>query len=387
MKKALDLLGKVFVHQTVVAQILSALSAIIAIVILSRWMPSQDYAHYAVVTAIWAIGNAVVGTATGTRIARTAAEGAHKISFRLSELLIASVVSILCGGYVVILRASYIDGVLAAASMMTFVLAEASISFEIGAARFKRYLFLLIIRVVSPIIVLMSGILFDILSLTWAFMAVLLGNVLSIVPSLWRWSARRYTGVSYSSHMVGSLNFGLWVMASADRIILEPLVDPTDLALYALTYGLMDRFFRALSNAYITRSLGASFSGAHTIPDVKYFLVTLLLYFGVVLGAGWAVEIVSGGRYSPSILLSLLIAGAGLAMLWSAPFYVALLAGAQYKGSLIIVGLIAVFNITFNASLDGYFGILGAASISLGSYIMWLVWLALRTRRMMSASD
>lgn len=377
----LKLVRKIFMHQSMMAQVISVLSAIVVVAFLSRLLPAEDYAHYAVVTAIWAIGNAVVGTGTGTRIARIAAEGSEKISFRVSELLVAGFVSIICGGYVVWLRASYFDGAIAAACMMTFVLAEASISFEIGARRFKRYLFLLVLRVVTPLLVLMIAAALDAISLTVAFLSVLFGNISSLMPWFRRWSARRYIGPSYSSHAVGGLNLGLWVMASADRVVLEMLVDPTALAVYALTYGLLDKFFRSLSNAYIARSLGASFVGGHAIPHRKYFLATLLIFMMIVPVGRWAAELVSGNRYSPDLLLVALIAGAGLAMLWSAPFYVGLLASAEYRGSLWAVGIIAGLNIAANITFDRFFGIDAAAMISLCSYLLWFTWLVLRTRR------
>lgn len=381
MWNALRLLRRALLHQSMVAQMISALTSIVVVGILSRLLPEEDYAHYAVVTAIWAIGNAVVGTGTGTRIARIAAEGSTRINFRPSELFIAGFVSMACGVYVVWLRASYLDGAIAAACMMTFVLAEASISFEIGAARFKRYLFLLILRVVSPLIVLLTCLLTGYMSVTVAFLSVLLGNISSLLPWFRRWSTKRYVGPSYSSHMVGALNLGLWVIASADRVVLEMYVQPTALAVYAITYGLLDKFFRSLSNAFIARSLGASFGGTTMVPPRKFFLASLLLYLIMVPVGKWAAEFVSGDRYSPDLSLVCVIAGAGLAMLWSAPYYVGLLASAEYRGSLWVVGIIAGLNIATNIIFDPLYGINAAALISLCSYLLWLVWLVVRSRR------
>lgn len=382
----LTFLRKIFLHQAILAQLVSASSAVIVIAILSRYLTSQDYAHYAVVTAIWAIGNAVVGTGIGTRIARVAAEGGREISLKSSEILVAGLVSAGCGAYVVFLRASITDGALAAVCMMTFILAEATISFEIGARRFGRYLFLLAVRVVSPVFVLLAGMLLDFRSVTLAFVGILIGNLFSIIPSLTLWSFKTYSGPSYSSFLVGYLNLGLWVVASADRIILELLVRPSELALYALTYGLMDKLFRALSNAYIARSLGTSFSKSHSIPPLKYFAISFILYLAIVPCGVWAVRLISGGRYSPDFLLTGLIAGAGLVMLWSAPFYVALLASAQYRGSLLVIGSIALFNMVANFYLDALYGIKVAALVSVVSYIMWLVWLVMRANRLTAVS-
>lgn len=364
-----------------VAQLISALSAIVVVAILSQLLSSEDYAHYAVVTAIWAIGNAVVGTSTGTRVARLAAEGSGKIHFMLSELVVAAVVSVICAAYVAWLTDSYFDGAIAAGCMLTFVLAEASISFEIGAGRFRRYLLLLVIRVVTPLLVLACAAVTGTLSLTLAFLSVLAGNVSSLLPWYRRWSPRRYTGLSYSSHMVGALNLGLWVMASADRVLLEMLVEPSALAVYALTYGLLDKFSRSLSNAYIARSLGASFSAGNVIPHRKYFVAILLVVTMIIPATKWAAELVSGNRYSPDLLLVGLIAGAGLFMLWSAPFYVGLLASARYMGSLCAVAAIAGFNIVANLMFDGSHGIHAAAMISLISYLLWFVWLVVRNKR------
>jgi O-antigen/teichoic acid export membrane protein len=381
MREALKIFGRALTHQSMVGQLVSALSAVVVVAILSRFLPEEDYAHYAVVTAIWAIGNAVVGTGVGTRIARIAAEGSTKICFRPSELYVAGFVSVVSGIYVAWLRASCLDGAIAAACMMTFVLAEASISFEIGAARFKRYLFLLILRVVTPFFVLLGCVLIGSLSVTLAFLSVLAGNTLSLLPWFRRWSIRPYIGPSYSSHLVGALNLGLWVVASADRVVLEMYVEPTALAVYAITYGLLDKFFRSLSNAFIARSLGASFSGRNIIPSKKFFGSSLLLFVVMVPVGKWAVEFVSGSRYSPDLALVAVIAAAGMAMLWSAPYYVGLLASAEYRGSLWVIGIIAGFNIFANVVFDRLYGVSAAAMISLCSYLLWLVWLVFRSRR------
>ena len=53
---------------------------------------------------------------------------------------------------------------------------------------------------------------------------------------------------------VGVTNLALWLLASADRVILANYV-LTALATYAALYGLLDRVFRSLANAEVQRCL------------------------------------------------------------------------------------------------------------------------------------
>lgn len=357
------------------AQLVSTVSAVLVVVILSRLLSNEDYADYAVVTAIWSIGNAVAGSGIGTRLARMSAAGCKQITFKISELVLMLSVSTIAGLYVAWLRTSYVEGLLAALCMLTFPLAEASISFEVGAERFQRYLFLLSLRVVVPIVILALAALTGPIQLIHAFISVAIGNICCLMPWFRRWSAERYVGPSYASHFVGAINLGLWIIASADRIVLGNQVPPSQLAVYALTYGLLDRFYRALSNAFITRSLGPSYNGRRVVPHWKYYVASLLIFATCIPATKWGTELVSDGRYSPDFLLVALISGAGLLMFWSAPHYVSLLATGRYKASLLVVSFIACANVCGNLALGEAFGVIAAASISLSSYFAWFLWL------------
>lgn len=380
VKRLLRLLRKIFMHQSVLAQVVSTVSAILVVALLSRLLSDDDYADYAVVTAIWAIGNAIAGTGIGTRVARLAAEGCDKITFKVSEISVSLGVSIICGAYVTWLRASWFEGLIAALCMLTFSFAEASISFEIGAERFRRYFCLLSLRVIVPVVFLAIVAVLGSVSLRHAFLSVVLGNLSCLLPWFRRWSTVPYIGPSYSSHLVGGMNLGLWLIASADRVVLGQLVSSSELAVYALTYGLLDRFYRALSNAFITRSLGASFRGNHVIPYWKHYLASLLIFIAAIPATEWGAEFVSGGRYSPDLLLVFFISGAGLLMFWSAPHYVALLASGRYRTSIFVVGTIAVMNVIGNIGLGSTYGVHAAAAISLLSYLAWFLWLLGRPR-------
>lgn len=365
-------------HQSLIAQGVTAVSALVCVGFLARGLSTTDYAHYAVVTAIWAIGNAVVGTGTGTRIAKTAAEGARRIQIQPGELLISGAAALGTAAYVGFVRTSALEGGLAGLCMISFIFAEAGTSFEIGSRRFNRYLSILGMRALLPPVLLAILTAMHAVSFTAAVTCVLVGNIASLLMWPGRWSSKFDRSSQGTSHSVGAINMGLWVIASADRLVLERIITPIDLASYALAYGLADRVFRSLSNAYIAKSLGRAFQGHIRSPGWKFYTLTAILAALLVPGIQTATVFLSGGRYEASFSMTASISAAGLFMIWSAPHYVNLMASGQFRPALMIVFGLALFNVVGNFLLADSFGAMGAALLSMCTYALWFSWLSLR---------
>lgn len=366
-------------HQSLIAQGVTAVSALVCVAFLARGLSTTDYAHYAVVTAIWAIGNAVVGTGTGTRIAKTAAEGARRIQFQSGELLISGAAALGTAAYIGIVRTSALESALAGLCMVSFIFAEAGTSFEIGSRRFNRYLSLLGVRALLPPVLLAIFAAMHAVSFTAAVTSVLVGNIASLLMWPGRWSSKIDRSSQVTSRPIGAINMGLWVIASADRLVLERIIAPIDLASYALAYGLADRVFRSLSNAYIAKSLGRAFQGHIRSPGWKFYILSAILAALLVPGIQTATVFLSDSRYEASFGLTLSISAAGLFMIWSAPHYVNLMASGEFRTALIVVFSLAICNVVGNFLLAGSLGAMGAALLSMCTYALWFLWLSLRT--------
>lgn len=373
--KRLKRAARTIFHQSLLAQGLTAVTALVTVSLLAQGMPTEDYAHYAVVTALWAIGNAVVGTGTGTRIAKMSADGHTKIRFQQSELWTAAAAAAAVGLYVGSVRHSNIDALVAGLCMLSFVFAESSTSFEVGAGRFNRYLTILATRAVSPLLFLGTLFVLDAVTFTTAMCSIFAANLLSL--TLWprRWSTSLELVGGISGHTVGAMNMALWVIASADRLILQGIVQPLELATYAMAYGLVDRVCRSLSNAYIARNLRKSFRGNSSKPGAFYVGGMAFIALLLIPGVHWGTSVLSAGRYVAGFELSLGVVIAGLFMVWSAPHYVSLMASGSYRSSLGILVVLAALNIGSNVLFAPPFGTVGAAFVSAATYALWLTWL------------
>lgn len=374
---AIRRIAKAVFHQSLIAQGVTAISALVCVAFLARGLSTNDYANYAVVTAIWAIGNAVVGTGTGTRVAKAAAEGAERITFQPSELCIAAAAGVGTAAYVAFVRSSFLEGCIAGACMLSFIFAEAGTAFEVGAGRFNRYLIILGIRALLPPAILSSLAFTDTLSFLTATASVLAGNLISLLPWPQRWSLQFNHSSQLTGHAVGAINMGLWVIASADRLVLERTISAAELASYALVYGLADRVYRSLSNAYIAKSLGRAFQGYFRLPSWKFYALTVILAAGLVPTLQVGSAVLSNGRYESPFLMTVAISIAGLCMIWSAPFYVRLMAAENYTKSLVVVFTLALLNVAANILLSGLYGSVAAAIISALTYLLWFTWLFL----------
>lgn len=367
-------------HPSVLGQGVSLVASVLLIALFSRSLLTADYAVYVMATALWAIGNAVIGTAIGTRVAREAANGVRNIDVFRSEIGFTLITSTAIGGYVYFATQDLSQSFLSGLTMLSFVISEVRIAFEIGRKDFRKYLVLLSIKALIPIAIFyICGSIIG-FGLDLALVATSMGNLVlaSIWPRVW---GRMVNHSSESfGRSVGILNLGLWIVASADRILMERFADAFALAIYALTYGLLDKGFRALSNSMVTRFLGDALKSGHPQLPKSFYVGTAGLAIFAVPCAVIGAELVSGGRYVPGWGLSAVISAALLFMVWSTPGYLMILRQASFQTSIVAICAIAIINIISNLVTIGKFGSIAAAINSLISYILWFIWIVKKSR-------
>jgi O-antigen/teichoic acid export membrane protein len=236
--------------------------------------------------------------------------------------------------------------------------------------------------VVSPVIILaLSSVHDDGLDLYLAIMATTFGNLLPALFWIRGYGLPVWQNPGLNGYAVGTVNLGLWVIASADRVILERLAIPVVVATYALTYGLLDKGFRSLANIMVTRFLGDAFSTGNLRIPRKFYGVTSA---GAVVSVPLAVilsDLVSAGAYVLDWRITTILTMALLFMVWSTPGYLLLLRRGRFRTSVCVVLLLATINIVMNLLLAQQLGALGAAGSSLVSYLTWFIWTKLASRR------
>ncbi|OZD85780.1 hypothetical protein CH273_03335 [Rhodococcus sp. 05-339-2] len=374
--------AKLVLQPTLLAQVVTVLLALIQIVILARFLPIDDFARYGVLTAIWAIGNAVIGTSVGARVVRTAVSDSGRISFTVREVLL-----ILAAGsaglvYALVAWNDWLLGLVSALTTASFVIAEARSSLELGRRDFKSYLLIICFKATIPVVIIASAVVFvDELSLTVAMSAILLANLAaSAIRPRNAWCFRILKDNKAPLEWIGLLNLGLWIVSGVGRIAMDGSVAAADLAVFTLSYSLTDRAFRALQNAYITKNIATAFSGR--ITDIKpvHWLITILLFSASTATLPFASQVISDGKYETAWMLAVWISSAGSLMYASAPFYLRVIALNKVKLAAAVSLTISVLSAGANFWFVGIFGIIGSSIILATSYGLWLLAVALISR-------
>ncbi|MFD6897742.1 lipopolysaccharide biosynthesis protein [Rhodococcus sp. NPDC060086] len=371
MRRALSALT----HETVLSQAISGVFAIVQLGILTRLLDVSDYAIYVVAAAIWAIANAAVGVGIGIRISNDAANGSTSIAFTVSERYRTLLAVLICGVSFAILSGTPVECILVGVTLLSYVACESAIAFVVGSRQFRKFLYVFTVRSGAPVIVMVLWAFLGDLSFTGAVIALMIGQF-SAAMMLWRhFSVQKPSVASLSSGLTGSISLGMWVLASADKIILEQLVNPEELASYAMAYGLLDRVFRAIQNIYTSRNMADAFSGK--LGKSSHWLSLGILALALVMSpvAVVACGIISGGRYQPDLLLALVISLGLAIMTLSAPPYLKMMSTKKYAGPIIVIYGIASGNILGNILLAPKFGVLGAGLLTLAAYLTWLGYL------------
>jgi O-antigen/teichoic acid export membrane protein len=379
---------------TLWAQVAGAATSLVLIGVYARSMAVTDFASYSAIFATYAFGNALVGTSIGTRIIEEASRGSRaptRLSLRgeggaiLLALATALIIPALTSAAPAIFAA-------AAVGMLTTIAAEVANARLIGQQRFAAYARLTIARSVVWILAAVGSVLVldrdDLLlaSLFAAAVASLTPVVGCIIErGLVLTTGRRDTrqsGVSW----VGLSNLALWILATGDRVILAD-VALVALATYATLYGLLDRIFRTVANAELLLRLPSAFGAADgkqsgtTKPtwSVAASLAAAAAVSAVV--SPFAVGVISGGVYTPSLWMALVLSAAMAAMLAAVPLYAAAIGRGDTRGPAILACAAASLNLGGNLILAPHFGTTSAAALTLAGYAVWLVGLILLTRR------
>ena len=190
-------------------------------------------------------------------------------------------------------------------------------------------------------------------------------------------------GLAFSG--IGIANLALWILASGDRVVLGHDVFPARLASYAITYGIIDRFYRTISTAEVNRTLGASFEGVRTGVAVKksmYLSIVgcLVVSFGLLIHP--LISLLTGGRYGLDLSNNwILVLGISL-MALSAPLYVKAMAFKRGKEAAIAAILAATIDIVGDIIFVPHLGVLAACIFTLLGYGVWILglWILIRKR-------
>ena len=366
-----------------IAQFVTVLVAVGQLKLFSTYVSTDALGIYTVIAAVWAVGNAVIGIAIGTRVLRDAAtsQGATRPVMTLSDLAQILLGAVAAGTMSALLGFSPAVSIWAAIGLSALTIAEMQCSFSLGRGRNKEFAARLIARSLIP--VLMFGVLAQLhevgaedvlLALTLGALAAALG------PASIRRSA---FGTQGAMHSIGGANLALWILASADRIILAPLVPLATVGLYGVTYGVLDRGFRALTNAFVAQWLPTAFRDRGTVHNVKFFyLLVACCSLGAVVVGPTLIELLSSGKYHPSFFLvtSLVVGMSAYAL--ASPLYVRTIglgAGRQVAG---LAGMCAALNIGINVLFVPVGGLNVAAVATAVAYLLWLGGLRLVNRRL-----
>jgi hypothetical protein len=372
----------------------TAIGALALISMLTRGMSSSAYGTYAAVFATFAFGNALVATTMGTRVIEALSTGtATRAELVLGRDLLPVLLCVAAaGGTAASISSNAPAAAWAAAGMVGFIFAEIAYAYVLGQRRYWLFFGLACARTalwVASTLALML-LLPEEDRLSGALAAGLLGTLVPVAYVAARgglgFTATGRQGQGAMVSGVGVANLALWLLASADRVILAHFALAA-LATYAALYGLMDRVFRSIANADVQLQLPKVFAARGQSPaaagsSFRSRTVGLLLLGGVCAAVAPAVvAAASGGRYHPPWAMSLALSAGMVAMLAAVPNFVKLIGLGRASGAAKVAVLAAVVNIGGNLALASRFGTGAAATLTLLGYLIWLIGTSLLLRR------
>jgi O-antigen/teichoic acid export membrane protein len=379
---------------TVLAQGLSAAGSLLLVALLTRHLGVDEYGIYGALFATFTFIAALVATTIGTRTIEEVRTGGHtnlNIVVRrdlppvLISCLVASGIAISLGASALIVAST----ALTAAALLGGEIANA---YLLAIGRFWTYCTLTFLRTVVWIGVAAVSVLLlpAELKLPGAVASAAVGSLIPVayVVSLGSVVVRmgRRQALAGLLGYVGLANLALWLLASADRVILAHFALST-LGVYVALYGMLDRTFRSLANADVQMRLPAAFDervkGSAPVAGFSApRLVALVLGSLVVAVCAPAfTSLVSGGRYVPEIWMSVVLTMSMCAMLAAVPGYVALIAYGRARQAAAVAACAAAVNVAGNLILDRIWGTAAAACLTLAGYAIWLVGTQVLVRR------
>lgn len=369
------------VHPAVLSQAMSLLLSLALIAALTRLLPASGYAAYSAFAAVWAIGNAIVGTGLGTSVARDVARGSKHISLKIGDLIAIFTTSLAVYCYSILAGHSILNSILGGLNMAGFIALEVVLSALLGQKRLWLYFACLVVRLGIPVALVLTASMAVDVDLATALLAVFIGNCFVF---LLRVRNVRIVGTRVSSSygvQVGIINFSLWFIAGFDKIFFEQAIEPVAAAGYALVYGLLDKGFRSLSNIVITGKLGDALGGKGARLGFKFYVATFVMAVCSVPLALLFADVISAGRYSLDAGAVCVIALGLLCMTWATPSYLELLSMDRLTLTSILSLSIAAINGVVVAGLAHDIGYFAGALGSAVCYLLWFIWCRYETKR------
>ncbi len=379
---------------TVLAQGVSAAGSLLLVALLTRHLGVDEYGIYGALFATFTFIAALVATTIGTRTieeVRTGGQATLNITVcrdlppMLISCLVAGVVALSLGASALIVLST----ALTAAALLSGEIANA---YLLAIGRFWTYCILTFLRTGVWIGIAAASVLLlpAELKLPGAVASAAVGSLVPIayVGSLRKVVVRmgRRQALAGLLGYVGLANLALWLLASADRVILAHYA-LASLGVYVALYGMLDRTYRSLANADVQMRLPAAFDervkGRAPVTGFSPSRLAALVVGSLVIAAcaPTFTSLVSGGRYVPEIWMSVVLTMSMCAMLAAVPGYVALIAYGRARQAAVVAACAAGINVVGNLVLDRTLGTTAAACLTLVGYAVWLVGTQILVRR------
>lgn len=371
---------------TLLIQLASIGSALFLVGLYSRHLTPDAYAAFVAVTAAQALTVALLASPASTSfVSQSAGEQGGRPAVGIGALL-SSLAGIAPVGVVAHLVGLGGWGALCAGlSYVALLSADWSTSRLLGLGHFWTALAVTVVRLVVTVLaaLVLLGALTEPQHPVVPYLALALGGVPTLlhVAAFLRIGHRDDGPPSFAPF--AAINVGLWLVASLDRMVIGALTSSVAAATYGLTYGLVDRGYRAMSGSLVQRDLRKAFAGDSGLRPWGPSRLAGLTALAVVvsLGLSPAVRLISGGAYQPSVALCAAVTAAGTLSLAAAPALVACVATVPLRHIALTSGAVALLNAVLLLLLVTPFSALGAAAASVAAYLVWLLALTALFRR------
>lgn len=366
---ARTIIRKVVAQPIILAQAWLVLTQLALLATLSRLLPRVEYGEYVAAITVTALINGVLGVSLATRIAASAASDTVRLRLRdLSQVLLSGLIG---GLAATVLRLP--TGV----CVMTGLATAGTVCAEIALGGFllRRQISLvakyLALRATlggltpATLVFLSPGLRSAPVALSGGISSGLVAIIVLLLPGRLPVSLRGGTSLA-GIRGVGGIQVAQWTIASADKVVMAHLGLFSTLAQYSLIYGLHDRAYRTLAQTISTEGLARGGHVGRRRRSIDIFILASIPVAGTL--APLAAWILSGGRYSPSIGLSLVIACALGLMTLGTRHYVGSVLGGGIRGlnaTSVVVALMYVLACVVGIRA---YGALGAALATLGAY-------------------
>ena len=372
------------VRPAVIAQFSLAAASLASVAILSRLLSKTDYGIYAALIAALAFTNAFVGTALGTDVlAESVSSKGIAVHLRIPDVLKAGSLVVLGAVPIAACLAGWSVVPVAVCCGLALVFAEVTQGVMLGRGEQRRYLGAAVTRSAVSVLLLPVLIVLPSSARLAVAMAVLGVGALSFAAFALR--RVRFGGGNGAPPLralsaIGVANLGLWLLATGDRVVLGVRSGAASVAVYAVAYGLIDRVIRSFVNGNVAEWLPEAFGfqeaqrRVRNLSRVGTFGVALTLcvtLLAVAVRPG--IELLTGGRFSPSVEMGVLLAiGIGLLGVAS-PLYVMLVSAGRARIAAWAAMIAAGVNLGGNWLFDPRWGAMAAAGLTVAGYAVFVV--------------